>query len=229
MGNIVFGNPFGIEEGETFKSRAELIEIGLHRYNMHGIDGNGKEGAAAIILSGGYEDDIDLGDEIIYTGHGGNDPNTGKQITDQSWESPGNKGLVLSQRKHLPVRVIRSSKHNSKFAPKIGYQYGGLFKVVDHWDDRGKSGFLICRFKLVKEGALDNCKEHKVKEGVLILLEPKGKESKWFSIGVDAPKAQKISTESKMAQLLINKKVDDTIDFGEGFKILEIRKYLAKN
>lgn len=35
----------------------------------------------------GYEDDIDFGDFNIYTGHGGNDLNTKKQIADQSWES----------------------------------------------------------------------------------------------------------------------------------------------
>jgi transcription elongation GreA/GreB family factor len=31
-----------------------------------------------------------------------------------------------------------------------------------------------------------------------------------------------------MAQLLLDKKVGDTIDFGNGFKNLEIKKYLIK-
>jgi hypothetical protein len=34
-------------------------------------------GAESIVVSGGYEDDEDHGDTIIYTGHGGNDPQTG--------------------------------------------------------------------------------------------------------------------------------------------------------
>ena len=228
MSNLVFGNPFGIKEGEIFESRAELIKAGLHRYTVHGIDGNGNDGASAIVLSGGYEDDVDLGDEIIYTGHGGNDTNTGKQIDDQSWESPGNKGLIISQRKQLPVRVIRSFKHNSVFSPKTGYKYGGLYKVVDHWDELGKSGFHICRFKLVKEDVLDKVTNYAIEEGCLILLEPTGKEPKWFSIGVDAPNAQKISSQSKMANLLINKHTGDNISFGNGFKILKVRKYLSK-
>lgn len=38
------------------------------------------EGAAAIVMSGGYEDDYDIGTEILYTGEGGNDPSTGKQV-----------------------------------------------------------------------------------------------------------------------------------------------------
>ena len=228
MSNIIFGNPLRIKEGEIFESRAELIEVGLHRYNMHGIDGNANAGAAAIILSGGYEDDVDLGDEIIYTGHGGNDPNTGKQINDQSWESHGNKGLVISQQKQLPVRVIRSFKHNSVFSPERGYQYSGLYRITDHWEERGKSGYLICRFKLVKEEMLESELQYEIKEGALILLEPTGKKKKWFSIGAEAPNAQKISSDSKMAQLLKNKKIGDTINFGNGFKIIEIRKYLSK-
>ncbi len=228
MSNIFFGTPFGVEEGQIFESRMALIEVGLHRYNIHGIDGNGNDGASAIVLSDGYEDDEDLGDEIVYTGHGGNDSRTKRQVENQSWDASGNKGLVISQKRNLPVRVIRGFKHKSVFSPETGYKYGGLYRVVDHWDEIGKSGFLICRFKLVKEEVLDAKKDYEVKEGTLILLEPTGKEPKWFSVGIDGPQAQKISIQSKMAQLLINKKVGDTINFGSGFKILKIRKYLSK-
>jgi len=37
-------------------------------------------GADSIVFSGGYEDDEHRGDEIIYTGHGGRDPNTGQGV-----------------------------------------------------------------------------------------------------------------------------------------------------
>src|SRR5210317_274022 len=104
---LIFGTPEGVKEGQKFPNRRALIEAGLHRSTMHGIDGNGNEGVTAIVLSGGYEDDVDLGDEIIYTGHGGNDPNTKEQIADQSWDDHGNKGLVVSKLRNLPVRVIR--------------------------------------------------------------------------------------------------------------------------
>jgi putative restriction endonuclease len=76
MSNIHFGEVLGIKEGQKFVSRKALIEAGLHRSIQHGIDGNGNEGVAAIVVSGGYEDDRDFGDEIIYTGHGGNNPTT---------------------------------------------------------------------------------------------------------------------------------------------------------
>lgn len=227
MSHIVFGNPENIEEGTCFPNRAALIEAGLHRYTVHGIDGNGKDGVAAIVLSGGYEDDVDLGDEIIYTGHGGNDPSSKKQIEHQSWKAAGNAGLVLSRHKNLPVRVIRGFKHNSVFSPSSGYKYCGLFRVVENWEEIGKSGFKICRFKLVKIQEGEDNANQVVKKGALVYLEPFGKEPKWFSIGVDAPDSQRLSSESNFAHLLYERKEGEIINFGAGFKILKVRKYLS--
>ncbi len=194
---------------------------------MAGIDGNGEDGAAAIVLSGGYQDDEDLGDEIIYTGHGGNDSATGNQIADQSWTSPGNLGLVVSRQRNLPVRVIRGYRHNSPFSPITGYRFGGLYLVVDHWEEIGISGFRICRFKLLK---LDiETPAEIVKKGVLVLLENTEKKVTWYSIGIDPPNEdiKKLSIEKSFAQHLLDKKIGDVIDFGSGFKILEIKKYMS--
>jgi len=49
------------------------------------------------VLNEGYEDDEDHGDWMVYTGQGGRDPNTGRQIADQQL-TRGN--LVL--RKAIP-------------------------------------------------------------------------------------------------------------------------------
>jgi putative restriction endonuclease len=68
-----FGELSGYPLGTTFASRTALSEARLHRPTMAGISGNGHEGADSIVVSGGYEDDEDYGDELIYTGHGGND------------------------------------------------------------------------------------------------------------------------------------------------------------
>lgn len=228
MSNIFFGTPPNVKEDQLFPNRQALVKAGLHRSLQSGIDGNGNEGVAAIILSGGYEDDLDFGDEIVYTGHGGNDVVTKKQIEDQSWESHGNKGLVVSKLRDLPVRVIRGYKHHSVFAPSSGFRYGGLFKVVDAWEERGKSGFIICRFRLIKEDSLMERNFDRIMEGALVLLKSKDKEPKWFSIGVEAPKAQRLSADSNMALALKDKKVGDIIDFGIGFEVLEIKKYLVK-
>ena len=39
---------------------------------------------------------------------------------------------------------------------------------------------------------------------------------------------KKLSIEKSFAQHLLDKKIGDVIDFGSGFKILEIKKYMSK-
>lgn len=228
MASIFFGTPVGAREEQCFASKAALIESELHRFTVHGVDGNVNEGASAILIVGANKDDEDWGDYIIYTGHGGNAPKTKKQVEDQSWDFPSNQALVISQQKEMPVRVIRSFKHKSVFSPTKGYKYGGLYKVVDHWEEQGKSGLSICRFKLVKEEILEEDYEASIGNGSMFLLKSQDDTSKWFTISAEAPNAQNISKTSKMAQLLLDKKVGETIDFGKGFEVLEIRKYLNK-
>jgi putative restriction endonuclease len=100
-------------------------------------------------LSGGYEDDLDNGDEIVYTGHGGRDPETNKQIADQNF-SRWNRALAYSSLNGLPVRVVRGSGHDSPYSPSTGYRYDGLYVVDDYWHETGRSGFRIWRYRLMK-------------------------------------------------------------------------------
>lgn len=169
MADIVFGEIQGFAEGYHFDDRKSMMKDAFHRKWAAGIDGNAKEGTAAIVLSGGYEDDEDIGDIITYTGAGGN--KEGKQVEDQSWDNLGNAGLVISMNNGLPVRVIRGHNHHSPFSPKKGYTYAGLYSVIDKWDDVGKSGFKICRFKLVYSGTqsdrLANTTEEISEEGTV--------------------------------------------------------------
>ena len=144
----VFGEIEGTYPGQEFENTQALKEAGIHNQKYQGIDGTMAQGCPSIILSGGYVDDLDDGDEIIYTGHGGNDD--GKQVSDQSWDSPGNKALLVSEVRGLPVRVTRGSKHKSEYSPKSGYRYGGLYIITNHYEQRGKDGFIICRYKLKK-------------------------------------------------------------------------------
>jgi putative restriction endonuclease len=149
---IIFGEIPGIIEGQWFAGRREMMDSSFHRNWGAGIDGNGNEGTAAIVLSGGYEDDLDEGDVIIYTGAGGNDPAKNQQVQDQDWKNKGNAGLLKSMDQGLPVRVIRGAGHKSEFSPKTGYNYAGLYSVVDAWEAIGKSGYTICKFKLEYTG-----------------------------------------------------------------------------
>src|SRR5258708_15933525 len=135
--------------GQLFKNRKELSEVGLHKPLMAGISCPDKIFAESIVLSGGYEDDKDYGNEIHYTGEGGRDPNSGKQIADQQL-TKGNLALRLSMVSGRPVRVIRGASHKSKFSPESGYRYEGAYRVSDCWHDRGNAGFLIYCFRLEK-------------------------------------------------------------------------------
>jgi putative restriction endonuclease len=145
----VFGTIPEYPEGSLFETRLELSRSGVHRPTQAGISGSGKEGADSIVLSGGYPDDRDFGDVIIYTGHGGRDPETRQQVSDQLL-TRGNLALAYSCLHGLPVRVIRGSSHKSAHSPSIGYQYNGVYQVEDYWRDTGEANYTIWRFRLVK-------------------------------------------------------------------------------
>lgn len=140
----IFGEIEGIAVGTEFVSRAALAASGVHKPTQAGISGSTSQGADSIVVSGGYEDDEDYGDYIIYGGQVSNDPNTKRQIADAGL-SRGNLALVVSYNKGLPVRVTRGlgSKHHT-------YRYDGLYLVERWWADTGRSGFKIYCFALRK-------------------------------------------------------------------------------
>ena len=70
---LVFGDIENIEVGQVFENREALSKARIHGPTMAGIWGRESEGACSIVLSGGYEDDIDELDYIFYTGQGGQD------------------------------------------------------------------------------------------------------------------------------------------------------------
>ena len=133
--------------GTIFQSREEVARAGLHSPHQSGIHPL-REGARAesIVISGGYKDDKDYGDVIIYTGHGGQ--SKGIQVEDQKVER-GNKALVKAQHDGTPIRVIRGSEGDPQFSPASGYRYDGLFEIRNHWFKRSVDGPLIVQFELV--------------------------------------------------------------------------------
>ena len=145
-----FGPIQGVDVGATFANRALLAASGVHRPSVAGICG-GADGAESVVVSGGYEDDVDLGEEVIYTGHGGNEAQGGgAQVADQKWER-GNAGLRRNQSDGVPVRLVRGPHRKSPFAPDSGYRYDGLYLVESCWEETGRSGYKICRFRLIRD------------------------------------------------------------------------------
>ena len=149
MPGPVFGHIPGYPLGSRFESRAELSEAGVHRHRQAGISGSASEGADSIVLSGGYEDDLDNGDVSVYTGHGGRAQETNKQIADQNF-SRWNQALAYSSLNGLPVRVVRGAGHDSPYSPSTRYRYDGLYLVEDYWHETGRSDFRIWHYRPIE-------------------------------------------------------------------------------
>ena len=149
MPDRTFGEIPGFPPGSGFANRRDLAASGVHRPLQAGICG-GLDGAESIVVSGGYADDQDHGEELIYTGHGGRDVATGAQVADQRLNA-GNAGLARSCVEGYPVRVIRGAGGDSRYSPASGLRYDGLYQVVDYWHEIGRHGFRVWRFRLVAQ------------------------------------------------------------------------------
>lgn len=64
----------------------QVSEAGVHRPHVAGIHGRETVGAFSVVLSGGYEDDVDKGDEVYYTGSGGRDLSGNKRTNAQGFD-----------------------------------------------------------------------------------------------------------------------------------------------
>ncbi|PFH54505.1 hypothetical protein AMATHDRAFT_52121 [Amanita thiersii Skay4041] len=152
-----FGHIPDIEVGTWWESRQGCSADSVHAPWVAGISG-GNNGAYSVALSGGYDDDVDLGYAFTYTGSGGRDLKGTKaapknlrsapQSSDQSFEHSFNKALLKSVETKHPIRVIRGFKLRSKYAPSEGYRYDGLYTVEKAWMEKGLNleGYLVCKF-----------------------------------------------------------------------------------
>lgn len=143
-----FGEINGVSPGDIFDNREALAKAKVHPPLVAGISGGKNEGADSIVLSGGYEDDEDFGDVIIYTGAGGQQ--NGKQVSDQELDGV-NLALAKSKIENLPVRVTRGHKHQNELSPIKGYRYAGLYHVENYWYETGKSGYKVWRYRLIAQ------------------------------------------------------------------------------
>ena len=143
MAEDIFGSVSGVKVGQHFPNRQELHDANVHRGLMRGIAPKG----TSIVLSGGYVDDEDFGDVVIYTGEGGRDQNTGRQIENQTLTG-GNLALAKNCDQGVLVRLTRGSKLDSKFSPPTGYRYDGLYRIQHYDHPLGQDGFRIFRYTL---------------------------------------------------------------------------------
>uniref|UniRef100_A0A8C2ZBY7 E3 ubiquitin-protein ligase UHRF n=1 Tax=Cyclopterus lumpus TaxID=8103 RepID=A0A8C2ZBY7_CYCLU len=161
----------GVPVGSLWKFRVQVSESGVHRPHVAGIHGRSNDGAYSLVLAGGYEDDVDDGNEFTYTGSGGRDLSGNKRTAEQSCDQTlthMNRAVALncnvpvndkngaeskSWKQGKPVRVVRSCKgrKHSKYSPEEGNRYDGIYKVAKYWPAKGKSGFLVWRYLLRRD------------------------------------------------------------------------------
>ncbi|GJV76439.1 histone-lysine N-methyltransferase family member SUVH9-like protein [Tanacetum coccineum] len=155
MDKRIVGAIPGVHVGGFFFFRMELCVVGMHGQAQAGIDyltssqsSNGESIATSVIVSGGYEDDEDAGNVIVYTGHGGQDKHS-RQVVHQKKLEGGNLMMEGSMHYGIEVRVIRGFKYEGSVSGKF-YVYDGLYKIVEAWFDVGKLGFGVFKFKLLR-------------------------------------------------------------------------------
>ncbi|KAF8597604.1 hypothetical protein BDV93DRAFT_527279 [Ceratobasidium sp. AG-I] len=152
-----FGLIPDVRIGTWWATRAECSSAAIHAPFVAGISG-GLEGAYSVALSGGYDDDVDMGEAFTYTGSGGRDLKgtkanpknlrTAPQSSHQTFENSFNRSLQVSADTKKPVRVIRGFKLPGKYAPKDGYRYDGIYIVERAWIAPGNNPgrFNVCKF-----------------------------------------------------------------------------------
>ncbi|KAK9716292.1 hypothetical protein RND81_06G223600 [Saponaria officinalis] len=189
----VIGPIPGVEIGDIFSYRIELAIIGLHGPLQGGID-TVKQGklsfATSVVASGGYDNDVDSSDVVIYTGQGGNPTGPNKQHEDQKLEK-GNLALKNCFDKKSPVRVVRGFKESKSSDSGDGrsktvatYTYDGLYIVEKYWPERGSHGTIVYKFMLKRIPGqrqlawreLKQSKKCKVREGCCVNDISEGKE-----------------------------------------------------
>ncbi|MSW82748.1 MAG: hypothetical protein F2840_16605 [Actinobacteria bacterium] len=143
----IFGHIPDYPVGSLFDDRMAVKSAGLHRHEVDEISGRPSDGADAIVLNGGYREDFDEGDYVLYTGQGGRKNGATHQTEDQTL-TRGNLALVKSETDGLPVRVIRGHRGAEGLSPASGYRYDGLYRVERHFHQRSTDGPFIYRFEL---------------------------------------------------------------------------------
>ncbi|KAJ2500285.1 hypothetical protein GGH96_002881 [Coemansia sp. RSA 1972] len=158
----------GVHVGQSWKFRVHVSESGIHRPPVGGIAGGSKKPAVSIVLAGGYPEDIDRGEEFVYTGSGGYGfMGSTHQSKAQSFDQEltrHNRGLALAcaapidetvggtandWKQSTPIRVCRSykaAKKHPEYAPAEGVRYDGLYRIVKYWKEKGVSGFYVWRY-----------------------------------------------------------------------------------
>lgn len=128
----------GLTVGAWWPYQICALRDGAHGARMGGIYGKNDFGAYSIVVAG-KEDyhDKDMGDTIFYSGSHGQAPLDGDP---QPTLTNATKQLSTSFSRNKVVRVLRKAAAGSRYAPRCGLRYDGLYKVINREVAEGRRG-----------------------------------------------------------------------------------------
>ncbi|KKY32484.1 putative ydg sra domain-containing protein [Diaporthe ampelina] len=142
----VFGDN-GLTPGDWFPRMVIAQFKGAHSGGIRGISGDPERGAYSVVVSGQYDEDLDEGDVLYYSGEAADKNENPREVIRRST----NDSLVESCGNRQPVRVLRSASKGERerhYAPACGIRYDGLYSVVAFQNRTNAKGGLYQRFKL---------------------------------------------------------------------------------
>lgn len=137
----------GLSPGDWFPRGVVARFKGAHAGMVRGICGDPEHGAYAIVVSGQYEEDLDEGEVLYYSGEGAEKNKDPHEVDRRA----ANNSLMASWETERPVRVLRSGSKDERhrhYAPRRGIRYDGLYRVVAVQRRHNAEGGLYQRFKL---------------------------------------------------------------------------------
>lgn len=139
----------GLTVGDWWPFQSFSLRDGAHGAKMGGIYGKISTGAFSVVVSGGIYDgnDQDNGERILYSGSKGDQDDA----ADVPPLTNATKTLILSTKHRQPVRVLRSSKTNSRWAPAHGIRYDGLYDVDSYTIKTDTDNKRFYQFVLVRQ------------------------------------------------------------------------------
>lgn len=150
----VFGHN-GLTPGDWFPKMTVANFHGAHSGGMRGISGDPERGAFSIVVSGQYDEDLDEGDVLYYSGEAADKNENPHEVIGRAT----NESLVESCANRQPVRVLRSASKGERqrhYSPTCGIRYDGLYTVVAVQNRHNAKGGLYQRFKLRRLGGQED-------------------------------------------------------------------------
>lgn len=206
---------------ELRRLHKEMDEAVLAAYGWH--EDSEKWGKAIELRHDFYEVDyLPENDRVRYTIH----PEARKEVlkrllllNHERFEEEAKQGL------HKKKDVEAFYKQKGKPIPEGITFSDQKVKVVKKESAKVVSKAKPRQSPLFEEKNLFNQKvsDQVIQKGSSFLLEPIGGTPSWYCIDVKLPGTRTIDSTSNLAQAVLGKKAGDRIDFGNGFKILEVK------